>query len=102
MDNYIPQPLDTSAIELPKSLQQLLEKLAENTHEVWAAQRIKDGWTYGRARDDEKKKHPGLVSYGDLPESEKEYDRMTAGEALKAVIAMGYQISKQQDASLDQ
>ena len=62
--------------------------------QVWAAQRIKEGWIYGKARDDEKKTHPGLVPYGDLSESEKEYDRMTAGEALKAVIAMGYQIVK--------
>lgn len=92
METYTPQPLDTSAIELPESLQQLLEKLAENTHEVWAAQRIKDGWTYGQQRDDSEKKHPCLVPYNDLPDSEKEYDRKTAGEALKAVMSLGYQI----------
>ena len=92
MDTYTPQPLNTSDVQLPESLQQLLEKLAENTHEVWAAQRINDGWTYGQKRDDSAKKHPCLVAYNDLPESEKEYDRKTAGEALKAVMSLGYQI----------
>ncbi|MCA9051018.1 MAG: hypothetical protein KDA89_19920 [Planctomycetaceae bacterium] len=91
-ETYTPQPLDTSAVQLPQSLQDLLEKLAENTHEVWAAQRITDGWAYGPQRDDTKKHHPCLVPYGQLPESEKEYDRKTAGEALKVVIALGYQI----------
>ena len=98
-ETYTPQPLDTSAVRLPQSLQDLLEKLAENTHEVWAAQRITDGWIFGPQRDDTKKHHPCLVPYDQLPESEKEYDRKTAGESLKAVIAMGYQIVHSQEAS---
>lgn len=92
MPQYTPQPLDTSKVKLPKSLNKLLEKLAENTHEVWAAQRMKDGWTHGPQRDDQAKKHPCLIPYADLPESEKEYDRQTAGEALKAVMSLGYSI----------
>jgi hypothetical protein len=94
MPTYAPKPLDTSKAELPESLNALLEKLAENTHEVWAAQRMKDGWTFGPKRDDANKKHPCLVPYPDLPESEKEYDRKTAVEALKAVILLGYRIQK--------
>jgi len=92
MTTYTPKPLDTSAVALPEGLFGLLEKLAENTHEVWSAQRIKDGWTYGPKRDDTNKKHPCLVPYADLPESEKEYDRKTAGETLKAVMVLGYTI----------
>ena len=92
MTPYAPSPVDTSGIKLPRSLDELLEKLAENTHDVWATQRISDGWTYGPKRDDASKKHPCLVQYADLPESEKEYDRKTAAETLKAVIALGYRI----------
>ena len=91
---YNPQPLDTSDVLLPDALVTLLERLAENTHDVWAAQRIKEGWAYGPKRDDASKKHPCLVPYRDLPESEKEYDRKTAGETLKAVMALGYRVSK--------
>lgn len=92
MTTYTPKPLDTSAITLPTSLQALLEKLAENTHEVWSTQRIAQGWTHGPSRDDAGKKHPCLMPYDHLPESEKEYDRKTAAETLKAILKLGYTI----------
>jgi hypothetical protein len=92
MTEYTPKPIDTSQVKLPESLIPLMEKLAENTHEVWAAQRIKDGWKFGPIRDDVHKKHPCLVPYSDLPESEKEYDRKTAAETLKVVSLLGYRI----------
>jgi hypothetical protein len=92
MNTYTPRPINTNSIDLPPSLQSLLEMLAENTHDVWAATRIAQGWSYGSARDDAAKKHPCLVPYADLPESEKEYDRKTAAETLKAILAMGYAI----------
>jgi ryanodine receptor 2 len=92
MKPYIPQPLDTTAIALPPSLTALLERLAENTHDVWAATRIAQGWSFGPNRDDAAKKHPCLVPYDQLPESEKEYDRKTAAETLKAILKLGYTI----------
>jgi hypothetical protein len=93
MNDYTPQPLDTSAIELPADLQQLLERLAENTHDVWARQRLADGWTWGPRRDDDARQTPCLVPYAQLPEQEKVYDRQTAGEVLKAIIALGYRVA---------
>lgn len=89
---YTPKPLDTKTVALPPSLAELLEKLAENTHEVWSAGRIRDGWTYGPTRNDAAKTHPGLVPYDQLTEGEKEYDRQTAGETLKAILLLGYTI----------
>lgn len=91
---YNPTPRDTDNIELPAAIADLAENLAENAHEVWAARRIKEGWTYSEHRDDAKKTHPCLVPYGNLPESEKEYDRNTSLETLKLIIAMGYKITK--------
>jgi len=44
---YRPQPLDLSGIELNQNCQDLVEQLAENTHNVWSKERIKQGWTYG-------------------------------------------------------
>jgi RyR domain len=89
---YTPSPLDVRGVELPVELRELAEKLAENTHEVWAAQRMADGWTYGPARDDADKKHPCLVPYGELPESEKAYDRRVSLETLQAIVALGFRI----------
>ena len=92
--NYMPQPIDTSRVELPKGIEELLERLAKNGHEVWAEQRVKDGWRYGFRRDDAHKKHPDLVPYEELPESERVYDRRVAAETLKVIAALGYRISK--------
>jgi ryanodine receptor 2 len=90
--NYDPKPIDTSELSLPESLGELLELLAENNHDVWAATRLAQGWTYGPARDDPARKHPCLVPYDELPEKEKEYDRKTVVETLKAILSLGYQI----------
>lgn len=91
---YKPNPIDTSGISLPADLLELTEKLAENVHENWSEGRIAQGWTYGRVRDDEKRTTPCLVPYSELPEEEKEYDRRTALQTLKTIIALGYTIEK--------
>jgi ryanodine receptor 2 len=92
--SFSPKPIDTSKVELDADILRLTERLAENAHDVWARQRMADGWTYGPARDDASKKHPCLIPYRDLPESEKMYDRDTATETLRAILALGYQIQK--------
>lgn len=91
-DNYIPQPIDTSNVELPKELNVLVEAMAKNVHEVWAQTRISQGWTYGEERNDELKQHPCLIPYEELPEEEREYDRNTAISTLKFIVANGYKI----------
>ncbi len=91
---YIPTPIDTSHIELDESIAALLEEIAINTHEVWAKQRLDDGWLYGPHRDDQRKEHPGLVPYEELSESEKDYDRVVAQQVIKTMLAMGFRIAK--------
>ncbi len=80
-------------MELPPDLHDLVERLAENNHDQWAKQRIAEGWTCGPERNDSLKTNPDLVPYADLLEGEKEYDRISVLETLKAIIALGYEIS---------
>lgn len=91
---YQPKPRDTSGVRLPKEISSLTEELARNTHENWAKQRMAEGWRYGPRRDDAKKEHPSLVPYEQLSESEKDYDRTTAMETVKTILALGYRIAK--------
>lgn len=93
---YTPKPIDTSEVNLPEGLLELTEKIAENVHDIWAVGRMNAGWTYGEQRDDEKKTNPCLVPYGELSEGEKEYDRNTAIETLKLIVALGYKIKKEE------
>ena len=92
--DYTPKPIDTSAASLHVELEPLVEQMAKNVHEVWAQKRIEEGWKYGEKRDDELRLHPCLVSYEQLPEIEKEYDRSTALETLKLIIKLGFTIEK--------
>ncbi len=91
---YKPNPVNTDNIKLPEELLALTEMIAENVHDNWAVGRIADGWVYGKVRDDDKKTSPCLIPYSELSESEKEYDRKTAFETLKLIIALGYKIEK--------
>jgi hypothetical protein len=81
-------------VTLSAEIHQLTERLAENAHEHWARQRLAEGWTYGPTRDDVKKEHPCLVPYAMLPDAEQQYDRLTAIEALKTIVALGYRFEQ--------
>ena len=94
--DYIPEPMDLSLVDLPESLIQLSERIAENVHEVWAKARMDEGWTYGEKRDDIHKKHPCLVPYDELPEEEKEYDRNTGMNTIKMVKKLGFRIEREE------
>ena len=48
-NGYLPKPLDLSVVTVPEDLMELVNMLAENNHNVWAMERIKEGWKYGSA-----------------------------------------------------
>ena len=94
VETYKPAPLDLSGVTLPEELDELTEAISENTHEVWSKGRMAEGWTWGPERNDATKKHPDLLPYSALTEGEKEYDRVTAMNAIKLVLRLGYKIEK--------
>lgn len=94
MSTYTPKPADLSDVNLPADLEPLIEQMAKNVHDVWAESRINDGWRYGPERNDERKEHPCLVEYEELPDSEREYDRNTAIGTLKLILKLGFKIEK--------
>ena len=93
-NNYIPNPVDLSEVELPQELVELVEAISKNVHDVWAANRMSEGWSYGPTRDDAKRETPCLVPYEELSDEEKAYDRNTATNTLKYIISLGYKITK--------
>lgn len=92
---YIPQPEQTDDIILSTELNDLVEAMAKNVHEVWAESRILQGWSYGPERNDVLKHHPCLIPYEELPETEKAYDRDTAVGTLKLICKLGFKITKE-------
>ncbi|XP_066971323.1 ryanodine receptor isoform X25 [Macrobrachium rosenbergii] len=90
---FVPKPVDTSSIQLPGYIEQVRDKLAENIHEMWAMNKIEQGWTYSERRDDLRLHHPCLTSFEKLPPNEKRYDATLALQTLKTVLALGYHIT---------
>ncbi|KUF96466.1 Serine carboxypeptidase 26 [Phytophthora nicotianae] len=91
--NYRPKPVDTSKVELGH-LEHLGDVLARNCHDMWALERLKQGWQYGEERDDKKKRHPNLVPYKLLSVEEQAFDYRSSIETIKTIVFMNYTITR--------
>jgi len=47
---------------------------AAGSHASWLKQKLADGWIYGPVKDPEKKEHPCIVPFGELPISQQSKD----------------------------
>jgi hypothetical protein len=52
-----------------------------DSHASWSAQKLRDGWEYGPVKDPEKKQHPCLVAFDDLPRDQQMKDHIFFGIA---------------------
>lgn len=91
---YEPKAGMVTPEDLPAEFHPLMEQIAEQVHDAWAAGRLAEGWRYGPVLDREAKTHPDLVPYGQLPESERAYDRRTAAQTIDGLLRLGYRIVK--------
>lgn len=87
-----PNPVDVSGVRLSAELRTLVERLAENAHDIWADHRLEQGWRLGTERDDRSRTTPLLVPYTELSEQERELDRRMVTDTVKALIALGYRL----------
>lgn len=60
----------------------------EEWHERWRAKMAEDGWAQGPAKDEEHKRHPNLVPYGQLPPEQRMIDQMFSAAALATARAV--------------
>uniref|UniRef100_A0A3Q3FF02 Ryanodine receptor 3 n=1 Tax=Labrus bergylta TaxID=56723 RepID=A0A3Q3FF02_9LABR len=91
-NGYKPAPLDLSEVKLNAGQEVLVDKLAENAHNVWAKDRIKQGWTYGIQQDLKSRRNPRLVPYALLDERTKKSNRDSLREAIRTMVGYGYDI----------
>ena len=52
------------------------EAPASANHESWMAEKIATGWKYGLTKNAEKKEHPCMVPYEQLPDEQKAKDHL--------------------------
>lgn len=87
--SYEEPPTD---LEEDSRLLLLVEFLSENTHDCWAAKKIKQGWVYGETRSEQEKTHPNLIPYVDLQEADMDWNRQAAIQVLRALTERGFKI----------
>lgn len=91
-NGYKPAPLDLSAVSLTPKLEELVDQLAENTHNLWAKERIQQSWTYGLNEDSDNHRSPHLVPYAKVDEAIKKANRDTASETVRTLLVYGYNL----------
>jgi hypothetical protein len=70
------RPKPSVNLALLNQLKEGEEELARAEHFRWMTWRVLAGWSWGAKRDNEKKLHPDIVDYDQLPEPTKEKDRV--------------------------
>jgi ppGpp synthetase/RelA/SpoT-type nucleotidyltranferase len=73
-----------------------IERLAEIEHGRWNVERIMDGWKLGD-RDVEKKFSPYLVSWEELPEDVRKWDRQAVAKIQELLKKRGYKIVRENE-----
>lgn len=73
-----------------------VEAMAEMEHGRWVVERLGNGWKYGSKRDALNKISPHLVSWNDLPDEVKEYDRKAVLGWPKIFAQAGLEIRRTQ------
>lgn len=65
-----------SAIDGVKNIIDGVVKAPEDSHKSWLAEKERDGWKYGEVKDVEKKTHPCIVPYDELPKDQQKKDAL--------------------------
>ncbi|KAL2083644.1 hypothetical protein ACEWY4_021417 [Coilia grayii] len=89
-NGYRPAPVDLSHVILTAAQEALVDHLAENDHNMWAKDRIRQGWSYGPQQDVKSKRSPHLVPFSLLDERTQSAGRETVRDALCTILAYGY------------
>jgi tetratricopeptide (TPR) repeat protein len=71
-----------------------VEFMAETEHGRWNVERLLDGWRWGPEKNVQKKISPYLVSWEELPDDIREYDRETVREIPENLAKLGLEIRK--------
>lgn len=51
----------------------------EDSHRSWMAAKLEDGWKFGPEKDPQKKEHPCMVPYEELPQEQRAKDYLFRG-----------------------
>lgn len=72
-----------------------IELMSVMEHDRWVSERRADGWTLGEERDVHNKVSPHLVSWNELPDAFREWDREAVRRIPELLAGVGFEIQRQ-------
>jgi RyR domain len=88
-------PVAGRKIALMEFSDEEVETMAEMEHGRWNAERLSRGWRWGQRRDVERKTSPHLVSWSELPEDVRQWDRDTVRRIPGYLAEVGLEIRRE-------
>jgi hypothetical protein len=81
-----PEWQQNSAIDGVMFIKASPDTTPEDSHKNWLAHKVNDGWVYGPVKDVEKKEHPCMVPYEELPLEQRVKDYLFRAVVLKSML----------------
>lgn len=73
---YLPRSMRELSMDAVERIRRGVVVTAEDHHEIWFTSMTARGYVWGRDKDHERKTHPALLHWGDLPEQYRTAARM--------------------------
>lgn len=61
----------------------------EQSHELWLAEKLENGWKYGTIKNPDTREHPCMVPYAQLPDAQKAKDELFVTVVRATAKALG-------------
>ncbi len=90
----IRKALRRSEIQIIEFTDREIEVMAEREHSRWTVERLMDGWRLGEQNTD-RKESPYLVSWMDLSDDIKDYDRNAVKDIPRILEEYGYEVYRE-------
>ncbi|XP_060734913.1 ryanodine receptor 2 isoform X4 [Tachysurus vachellii] len=91
-NGYRPTPVDQSGVHLNAAQEALVEALAENEHNIWSREQIRQGWSYAPQQDIKGKRSPQLLPFLLLDERSRRCHLESARDVLGSLLGFGYTV----------
>ena len=87
------EPFKVKDVVLSRGVLSMVNFIAQNSHEVWAKNKMLQGFVHGKdANNLGIKQSPSLVPYDNLPAKERAANRSTARQMLKSVFSLQFRV----------